>query len=104
MVRVTVELVSSRGREHDRVLGVAQIANIGGDETIGNYEVRLSKWAPKQTETWKTAKFGGFNRKTGGAWDLLFAALMCTVGERWIKESRRTGTWAGQEPDAKRGG
>jgi hypothetical protein len=87
MIRVTVELVSAIAPTRSRVLGVAEIANDGehSRETAGErgaYTVRLSKWAPKLTETWKTGRVADFDRKQRGPWDLLFLALRATVGSR----------------------
>lgn len=97
MIRVTVELVSAIDPSRDRVLGVAHIANTGAPgENV--YEVKLSKWAPKTSQTWKKGRLAladeelgadvlaervvGFDRIKRGAWDLLFLALLNTVGKR----------------------
>lgn len=83
MIRVTVELVSAISPSRSRVLGVAEISNDAtGTPEIGNYNVRLSKWAPKTAETWKRGRVIGFRRRVRGPWDLLFLALRNTVGGR----------------------
>lgn len=87
MLKVTVELVSAVDSSRSRVLGVAVIEN-DGIESIetngdtGSYRARFSKWAPKERETWKRGTVSGFNRKTRGAWDLLYLALQSAVGSR----------------------
>lgn len=83
MLRVTIELVSAIHPSRDRVLGVAEIANTGGGTMEnGNYSVRLSKWAPKLKETWKTGEVTGFDRVKRGPWDLLLCALVSLIGKR----------------------
>lgn len=81
MIRVTVELVSAVHPSRSKVLGVATIANVGGDAETGDYNVRLSKWSPRTSETWKTGSVKGFPRLKRGAWDLLYLALRdCVAG------------------------
>ncbi len=99
MIRVTVELVSARDPARDRLLGVAHIANTGrGEHGRFTYDVALSKWAPKERETWKTARtviadeqlqrdqmhgeVVAFDNVKRGAWDLLYLALRAVVGSR----------------------
>lgn len=97
MIKVTVELVSARGRAFDRLLGIGLIHNVGGDAARGDYHVSLSKMAPKERQTWKggkltldaadiTESFEGdvtnFDRQRRGCWDLLFLALRLLVGAR----------------------
>lgn len=86
VLRVTVDLVSAiTGKT--TTLGVAEIANDGGRsrETGGErgaYTVRLSKWAPKLNQTWKTGRVEDFDRKGRGPWDLLYLALKACVHSR----------------------
>lgn len=88
MIRITVELVSGIHSSRNRTLGVAEITNEGGEllvETSGrlsSYTVRLSKWAPKLSETWRRGRVERFDRKARGPWDLLFCALRATIGDR----------------------
>jgi hypothetical protein len=82
MIRITVELVSAISPKRNRVLGIAEIANVGGDLERGDYSVSLSKWAPKTDQTWKRGKVRNFDRQDRGAWDLLFLALRACVGSR----------------------
>lgn len=49
---------------------------------LPNYTVRLSKWAPREAETWKRGKVTRFNRRTRGPWDLVYLALRAVVGGR----------------------
>lgn len=82
MIRVTVELLPGGSELHRKHLGTAEIENdTTGDVLFGNYKVRLSKWG-KPTHTWKRGKVNGFPRKKLGPWDLLFRALLVTVGDR----------------------
>ncbi len=87
MIRVTVELCSARGREHDKVLGVCQITNDGETSFLsggarGSYKVTLSKWAPKLKEIWMRGRVENFDRVSRGPWDLLYLALRACVGKR----------------------
>lgn len=103
MIRVTLELVSARGAERDRVLGVAYLANTGVETSPGKYgyTLWLSKTIPGQTDkSWKTGraaitgddqqlllqppdgKVESFDNVTRGAWDLLFCALRSVIGAR----------------------
>jgi len=87
MIRITVELVSAIDPSRNKVLGVAEIANDGKTSAgtkgaLGSYTVRLSKWAPKLNQTWKTCRVEGFDRKNRGSWDLLYLALKNIVGRR----------------------
>ena len=83
MIRVTVELVSAISPDRSRLLGVATIANDGtGTPSVCDYDVSLSKWAPKHSQTWKKGKVLGFDRVGRGPWDLLYLALQACVGNR----------------------
>lgn len=86
MLRITVELVSARTGKTS-VLGVATIANDGEESMVtsgayGSYNASFSKWAPKQTQTWKKGRVEGFDRVKRGPWDLLFLALRSALGSR----------------------
>jgi hypothetical protein len=97
MIRITMELVSARGHDHDRLLGVGVISNIGGDEQHGDYSVWLSKMEPREREAWKQGKIvltpediqhffdtdvTHFDRERRGCWDLLYIALRQLVASR----------------------
>jgi hypothetical protein len=105
MIRITVELISARDSSRDRLLGVGYIYNLGDanhqGERIGSYyEARLSKWAPRERETWKSARavagkeydellhdalvgeVGPFDNVRRGPWDILYVALRAIVGKR----------------------
>lgn len=98
MIRVTVELVSAIDPSRDKLLGIAHIANVGsGTGDYCTYEVSLSKWAPKEKQTWKSARaalpadqfhdtllgtVGAFDTVHRGAWDLLYLCLRAVVGSR----------------------
>lgn len=81
MIKVTVELISAIHPSRNRVLGVATITNDGtGTETIGNYDVSLSKAGGVQE--WRGGRVEGFKRLRLGGWDLLYRALRNIVGSR----------------------
>ena len=97
MIRITVSLVSAIDPSRDRLLGIAEIANEGALDPSGRfcrYDVRLSKWAPREAQTWKrsplilsgTETLEGmvdrFDREQRGPWDLLYLALKAVVGRR----------------------
>lgn len=93
MIRVTVELVSAIHPSRSRLLGVAQISNTGIAPKGGfGYTIKLSKWAPKDAETWKGGNFDyenseegyleSFDRVKRGPWDLLYLALKAVVAAR----------------------
>lgn len=100
MIRVTVELVSAIDPSRDRLLGVAHIVNAGPSAAGTLYECRLSKWAPREKQTWKSrmllignehremveasdyGQIPDFDNKARGAWDLLYLALKAVVGKR----------------------
>jgi len=96
MIRVTVELVSAVQPSRSRILGVAEIANVGGDARLGDYTVELVSGATK--ELWRSGVVRGFPRLVRGPWDLLYCALAATVGDR----NRRGRSSAGPGPGANR--
>lgn len=83
MIRITVELLPHGMELGKRTLGIAEISNDGtGTVERGNYKVTLSKWAPKERETWKETTVRFFPRTERGTWDLLYRALRRMVGSR----------------------
>ena len=116
MIRVTVELIP-KGIGEPRMLGIATISNDGKRSQAmegrrGSYSVRLSKWTPKQNETWKRGRVDDFDRKKRGPWDLLYLALKACVGDRnngdlvpnrkklllladWLDAEQAKGRWGG---------
>lgn len=100
MIRVTLEMVSARGPEYDRVLGVGHIANAGPSAAGTLYQAWFSKTIPGQTtRVWKQgrlalstdlaaladaepAEIPDFDNVQRGAWDLLFLGLRAIVGKR----------------------
>lgn len=98
MIRVTVQLISAVDPSRDKLLGVMEIANVGGNAVQADYEYELrsppegvdlldytatlSKWEPKVKEVWKRALVKGFDRQNRGAWDLLYLVLRNAVGSR----------------------
>lgn len=100
MIRVTLEMVSARGRDHDRLLGVGWIANKGDSPAGTLYEAMFSKTIPGRTdEPWKRGylalrddaallvdvepeEIPDFDNVARGAWDLLYLGLKAVVGKR----------------------
>lgn len=97
MIKITVEMVSARGHEHDRLLGVGLISNVGGDAQHGDYSVWLSKMEPREREAWKQGRVlltpediqhffdtdvYQFDREKRGCWDLIYIALRQLVAGR----------------------
>jgi len=107
VIRITVELVSARGADRDRLLGIAYIANTGqramapAGVSRFDYKVWLSKTiAGRQQEAWKTGRAAigmddaevlacqpdgtiqAFDNVKRGAWDLIYLALKAIVGTR----------------------
>lgn len=81
MLRVTIELLPHGDESRKRHLGTMEIANVGGTPSRGNYRARLSKRG-KPKQLWKEGAVTGFPRKRLGPYDLLYRALMATVGSR----------------------
>jgi hypothetical protein len=67
MVRVTIELVSSKGADHNRTLGVVEIANDGtGTGEFGNYLYRISHggvFFGRRKGWWKKGRVMRFGRR-----------------------------------------
>lgn len=85
MIRVTVELISAISPDRNEVIGVAEIANIGGDRSRGDYSVRLSKRGRSFSRfgtPFRVGEVRGFPRLRLGGWDLLLRALQACVGDR----------------------
>lgn len=97
MIKITVEMESARGHEHDRLLGVGVISNVGGDAEHGDYSVWLSKMQPREREAWKQGRVPlspeeiqhffdtdvtHFDREKRGCWDLIYIALRQLVAGR----------------------
>jgi hypothetical protein len=72
MVIATLQLKSARSSSRDKVYGAVGIANVGGDERRGEYEVTLMT-GPQQKE--RKAVVKDFPRKSASAWELLRRAL-----------------------------
>jgi hypothetical protein len=84
MIHVSVEMWPQGDRRQAYHLGTAFIANIGGTDTTGKYEVRLMK-SPHYARTpgiWKRATIEGFPRKRLGPWDLLLRGLAACIAPR----------------------
>jgi hypothetical protein len=73
VIRVRLELVSARGRQFDKTLGTANIANTGtGSRANGDYVVALWNGAHGRM---RRGSVRGFPRKSRSAWELLRRAL-----------------------------
>ena len=96
MIYIRIELWPMGSRSRSQVLGEAKIANVGGDEFVGNYVADLSKkggfkarpkikgyldpeavrvMLPRESSVWKQVNVEGFRRKRLGVWHLLFRVL-----------------------------
>jgi hypothetical protein len=92
MLVVKIEMWPQGDHTKARSLGVATIANTGGDTTLGDYECHFFKSSeyseqaetrplhemltrPKAKEIWHKSEVRGFPRLKLGPWDLLFLAL-----------------------------
>lgn len=73
VIRVTVELISARGRHRDKVLGVAEIANVGGSATRADYRYTVFGKANKKMHE---GRLENMPRKQMLAWDLLTLVLV----------------------------
>ena len=82
MLRVTIELLPLGSESRKRHLGTIEIVNDrSGTLELGNYDVTLFKWGTGQ-RVWRRGRVEGFPRKRLGPHDLLYRALMATVGGR----------------------
>lgn len=100
MLRCTIELVPGGIEDRKRVIGLVEIANVGGDVVVGNYRVLLKKTPPfigALKQKWRdgvmlvddedadfiVAGVDGHPRQARGVYDLLYRALKaCKLEER----------------------
>ena len=99
MIVVRLEMWPKGDSSKARSLGVATIANVGGNASTGDYECRLFKapeysrqaerrpleqmlLRPLAKETWRKGRVLGFARQRLGPWDLLFRALGKLISDR----------------------
>lgn len=103
MMYLRVEMWPKGDRSKAYLLGEATIENVGGTATQANYDVRFSKRSgfslkkadqaepraellrvlrPLASSVWKSTRIEGFPRVARGVWDLLYRALVNTVGTR----------------------
>ena len=90
MLRCTIELVPGGDETRKRVIGLVEIANVGGTVAMGNYSVVLKKTPPFSgalRAAWKrgllnaedddaiAASVEGHHRTLRGSYDLLYRAL-----------------------------
>lgn len=77
MILVTVELVSARGPDRDKVIGTLQIGNVGGSDSVGDYQALFDGEAGAQQ-----VLVLGFPRLREDAWELVRRALEQRKQER----------------------
>jgi hypothetical protein len=95
MIRVRMELDSSRGPERDRLLGTAEIENLGtGDQTHGNYHARFYG---ADGRLWRETELFGWARKRWHPWLLLLFALLKAVGQELRHDVERAWRRSGSE-------
>jgi hypothetical protein len=86
MLRYTVALVPKGNEDRSFEIGRAEVWNVGGDETTGNYKARLRGgfpcWSGKGI--WKRGDVLNFARARLGAWDLLYRALAACIADRSV--------------------
>ena len=91
MVVIKVEMWPGGNESRKQEFARAEITNLASTTIAtqggkGDYHVRLSGGIWGRTDvmhrTWKTGKVKGFDRVKRGIWDLLFLALLDTVGYR----------------------
>ncbi len=97
MIRCTIELLPGGDEKRKRTIGLVEIANVGGNQQVGNYRVVLTKTPPFRgalKATWKSGELSddseviiasveGFHRVKRGSYDLLYRALAaCGLAER----------------------
>lgn len=97
MLRCTIEIVPHGDETKKRIIGMVEIANVGGTEARGNYYAVLKKTPPFSgalKDVWKRGIFEdeefiavtaaeGFDRVRRGSYDLLFKALKaCGLDKR----------------------
>ena len=80
MLKITVDLLSSRGPKYNKRLGTAIISNdASGTETRGNYVAEIFA---RNGRVIHLAEVRDFPRKSRTAWDLLYRALDTMIGAR----------------------
>ena len=90
MLRCRIELVPRGDESRARLIGIVEIANVGGTREVGNYSVVLKKTPPfpgALRAAWKrgllkgedddaiAATVEGHHRTKRGSYDLLYRAL-----------------------------
>ena len=69
MIRVTVELCPHGDKEHARVLGTMEIANVGGDMEVGEYDGILhAEYTPQEG---RRGHVKNFRRRQQSVWSLV---------------------------------
>lgn len=89
MLVIRIELWPKGDESRAREIGRGLIANVGGTDQVGDYEVRLLKSAeyaksydPRRPGVWRRGTVAGFPRLRLGPWDLLLRALVAACGAR----------------------
>lgn len=86
MILVTIEMLPGGDPKHPRrrLLQQIIIANVGGDDKTGHYDVAIPK-SPEYAKSagiWKKGRVLNFPRLRLGPADLLLRALVACVGDR----------------------
>ena len=105
MLRCTIELLPGGNESKARTIGLVEIANIGGTQALGNYNVILTKTPPFNgalKAAWRRGMLQGedddviatavegHSRTQRGSYDLLYRALKaCGLDTRNRQETKR---------------
>ncbi len=84
MIYIRMEMWPHGDKGKAYLLGEGMIANVGGDDERGDYDVRLlkSERYAKTPGVWKRGKVMQFPRLRLGPWDLLLRALRACIADR----------------------
>ncbi len=79
MIRVTVELISARGAQFDKILDVVTVTNDGtGDQDLGNYDVA---WEQQDRSAYpeRRARVTRFLRQRRPSLELVYEAIRAVL-------------------------
>lgn len=82
MIVVKLEMWPHGSEAKKYPLGEVRLTNVGGDERIGHYEVKLMKSAEyaKRQGPWRSGHVLNFHRLKMGPYDLLLRGLVACIG------------------------
>jgi len=84
MLVCRIEMWHGGSEARKREIGRAEIVNVGGNQDVGQYEVRLRK-SPEYARSpgvWRRGRVSNFWRKKLGPYDLLLRALIACIADR----------------------